>query len=120
VSSRAYQTLTNKAGGNSSAKRRKPKPIVGFETPESTGIPALRQHGTSFVHDIRSASGQSFLKGLAQFLTSLYLQIAIAEQPVPMTDETREEELRFLEDAMTQVKAVWFFHSSCWWLCFLI
>ncbi|KAK4232110.1 Dynamin family-domain-containing protein [Podospora fimiseda] len=97
VSSRAYQKLCGRLDQDEA--------LLGFGTIETTEVPALRQHGIDLVHEIRLAVGQSFTKVLAQMLTSLYLQFVDSAQPVPMSDQERTEESRFLKESTKELQA---------------
>lgn len=96
VSSRAYQKM--------SGKLDKDEPTTGFLTLEETEIPALQRHALDIVSETRSAGCRKFLTAFSSFITSLEVQIVIAEKPLKLADNLREEELGFLKGTLDKLR----------------
>ncbi|KAK3399245.1 hypothetical protein B0T20DRAFT_194866 [Sordaria brevicollis] len=100
VSSRAYQKM--------SGKLDKDEPTTGFLTLEETEIPALQRHALEIVSSTRSAACRKFLTSLSSFITSLEVQIVIAEKPLKLADNLREEELAFLKETLDKLRKTFY------------
>lgn len=87
-----------------SGKLDKDEPTTGFLTLEETEIPALQRHALDIVSSMRSAACRKFLTSLSSFSTSLEVQIVIAEKPLKLADNLREEELAFLKGTLDKLR----------------
>lgn len=96
VSSRAYQKM--------SGKLDKDEMTTGFLSLQETEIPALQRHAVDIVSATRSAGCRKFLTALSSFITSLQVQIVIAEKPLKLADDLREEELAFVNGSLGKLR----------------
>ncbi|KAM7193284.1 hypothetical protein V8F20_008479 [Naviculisporaceae sp. PSN 640] len=96
VSSRAYQQKSRLLPHS--------RPYPGFRTLEDTQMPQLKAHARAIVRNMRISNCRNFLGLLEQCLTSLMVQVVLAEKPLKIADDLREEELKFLGKEMRQLE----------------
>ncbi|KAJ4304170.1 hypothetical protein N0V88_001780 [Collariella sp. IMI 366227] len=61
--------------------------LAGFSRHEDTEISALQKHALCIVGQTRAVVCHHFLGDLVKFLTYLYLQVVLAEQPLKLADD---------------------------------
>ncbi|KAK0711461.1 Dynamin family-domain-containing protein [Lasiosphaeris hirsuta] len=88
VSSRAYQKL--------SGRLQKDEKVIGFPDIEDTEIPNLQRHAAMTAKSARAVSWCMFFNDFLQYLTSLMMQVVIAEQPLRLEDDLGAQELDFV------------------------
>lgn len=98
VSSRGYQKL--------SGRMDQDKPFRGFRSIDDTQIPALQEHARNMVRAMRVADCRRFLGSLSRCLTSLMVQVVLADEPLKMADGMKEKELEFLGDSVSKLRKV--------------
>ncbi|KAK5652529.1 hypothetical protein OQA88_10435 [Cercophora sp. LCS_1] len=94
VSSRAYQKMSGRL------ETERVDNASGFIDIESTEIPALQRHAMETIGSARAAACRRFYDELRQYLSSLMMQVVIANQPLKLADDMRENELVFLKQAL--------------------
>lgn len=85
---------------------QKNKAYPGFRTLEDTQIPQLKAHARDIVREMRISGCQDFLGSLAHCLTSLKLQVVLADKPLKMADNLKAKELEFLDQSLEKLRKV--------------
>lgn len=98
VSSKAYQKISGRLQNDDD--------VAGFAGREDTEIPALQRHASDIVHGTRVASRRHFLNELAQFLTSLYIEVVQSGQTMKLADDLREKEFQLLRESIDKLTQV--------------
>ncbi|KAK3990181.1 hypothetical protein QBC44DRAFT_395114, partial [Cladorrhinum sp. PSN332] len=96
VSSKAYQKL--------SGRLEKDEPVSGFFNVRDTEVPALQEHARHIVAETHAANFRRFFRGLYQFFNTLHMQIVIADEPLKLADDLKEQEVEALDKAMGQLR----------------
>ncbi|KAK3333386.1 hypothetical protein B0T19DRAFT_440146 [Cercophora scortea] len=96
VSSRAFQKL--------SGRLDKDKPYEGFRSLEDTEIPGLQRHAMGISRSMRAVTCRKFLNDLSHTLASLMVQVVMADKPLKLADEIKEQELKFINGAVAKLQ----------------
>ncbi|KAJ4415439.1 hypothetical protein N0V85_002711 [Neurospora sp. IMI 360204] len=82
---------------------RNDEPTTGYLSLEETEITALQKHAQRTVASTRTDSCHWYLTNLCSFVTELMVQVLIADKPLDLAKNLKDEELDFLEKSLKEL-----------------
>ncbi|KAK3953311.1 hypothetical protein QBC32DRAFT_234854 [Pseudoneurospora amorphoporcata] len=95
VSGRAYQKM--------SGMLRNDEPTTGYLSLEETEIIALQEHAQKTVASTRTDTCHWYLTNLRSLVSQLMVQVLIADKPLDLAKDLKDEELHFLEKSLKEL-----------------
>lgn len=85
---------------------RNDEPTTGYLSLEETEIIALQEHAQRTVASTRTDICHWYLTNLYSLVTELMVQVLIADKPLDLAKDLKDEELDFLEKSLKELSEV--------------